>query len=192
MTLENKVIGFGLTGSFCTLKESINQMEKLKETGCEIIPIVSYAVENYDTRFGKAKEFIERIEQICGRPVIDTIPDAEPIGPRKLLDIMVVMPCTGNTMAKLYNGITDTPVTLACKAHLRNDRPLLIAPATNDGLSMNARNISGLLNIKNIYFVPFGQDDCTKKETSLIANMELLIPSLELALDGKKLQPQIF
>ena len=189
--LENKVIGFALTGSFCTLGEAIDQMELLSKTGCKIIPIVSESVASTDTRFGKAADFIERIEKICGCNVVRTIVDAEPVGPKKLLDLLVVMPCTGNTMAKLYNGITDTPVTMACKAHLRNGRPLLIAPATNDGMSMNARNIGGLLNIKNVYLVPFGQDDCYKKPTSLIAKYDLLIPAIEKALSGECLQPQL-
>ena len=189
--LENKVIGFALTGSFCTLAAAIDQMELLSKTGCKIIPIVSESVALTDTRFGKAADFIERIEKICACKVVKTIVDAEPVGPKKLLDLLVVMPCTGNTMAKLYNGITDTPVTMACKAHLRNGRPLLIAPATNDGMSMNARNIGGLLNIKNVYLVPFGQDDCYKKPTSLIANQDLLIPAIEKALSGECLQPQL-
>lgn len=189
--LEDKVIGFALTGSYCTLSSAIDQMENLSKTGCNIIPIVSYSVAETDTRFGKARDFIDRIENICGREVLRTIVDVEPIGPKKLLDILVVMPCTGNTMAKLYNGITDTSVTMACKAHLRNGRPLLISPATNDGLSMNAKTIGGLLNIKNIYLMPFGQDDCHKKPTSLIANMDLLIPAIEKALDGERMQPQL-
>jgi dipicolinate synthase subunit B len=189
--LENMVIGFALTGSFCTLDAAIEQMERLSKTGCKIIPIVSYSVAETDTRFGKAADFIKRIENICGREVLRTIPDVEPIGPKKLLDLLVVMPCTGNTMAKLYNGITDTPVVMACKAHLRNGRPLLIAPATNDGMSMNARTIGGLMNIRNVLFVPFGQDDCYRKPTSIIANMDLLIPSIEKALEGEKMQPQL-
>ena len=180
--LENKVIGFALTGSFCTLAAAIDQMELLSKTGCKIIPIVSESVASTDTPFGKAADFIERIEKICACKVVKTIVDAEPVGPKKLLDLLVVMPCTGNTMAKLYNGITDTPVTMACKAHLRNGRPLLIAPATNDGMSMNARNIGGLLNIKN---------DCYRKPTSLIANQDLLIPAIEKALSGECLQPQL-
>ena len=190
--LEGKVIGFGLTGSFCTLSEVIGQLEQLALTGCRIIPVVSYSVATMDTRFGRSAEFLERIETICGRPPIRSIPEAEPIGPKKLLDLMVVAPCTGNTMAKLYNGITDTPVTMACKSHLRNGRPLLIAPATNDGLSINARNIGGLMSIKNVYFVPFGQDDCHKKPTSLIADFEMIIPSREKAFAGERAQPQLF
>ena len=190
--LEGKTIGFGLTGSFCTLQAAIDEMEKLAATGCKIMPVLSPNAASIDTRFGKAADFIERIEGICDCKAITTIQDAEPIGPQKLLDIMVVMPCTGNTLAKLYNGITDTAVTMACKAHLRNDRPLLLAIATNDGLSMNMRNIGGLMNLKNLYFLPFGQDDCVKKETSLIADFAKLMPSIEYALAGKKAQPQIF
>ena len=189
---HGKTIGFGLTGSFCTLREAIDEMEKLAATGCEILPVISPSVTLTDTRFGKASDFIDRIEGICGKRVITNIRDAEPIGPQKLTDVMVVMPCTGNTLAKLYNGITDTAVTMACKAHLRNDRPLVLAIATNDGLSMNMRNIGGLMNLKNVYFVPFRQDDCVKKETSLVADFTKLIPSIERALEGKKTQPQIF
>lgn len=190
--LKGKVIGFGLTGSFCTLSEAVGQLEKLAATGCSIIPVISHAVAEMDTRFGRAKDFIARIESICGRSVISTIPDAEPIGPRKLLDLMIVMPCTGNTLAKLYNGIVDTPVTMACKSHLRNGRPLLLAPATNDGLAMNARNIGGLMCVRNVYFVPFGQDDCNGKPTSLIADFDLLIPAVEKALCAQRVQPQLY
>ncbi|OQB24555.1 MAG: Dipicolinate synthase subunit B [Firmicutes bacterium ADurb.Bin182] len=188
---EGKVIGFALTGSFCTLESAIDRMEQLAKNGCKIIPVVSYSVASTDTRFGKASDFIDRIERICKCTALKTIVDVEPIGPKKLLDILVVMPCTGNTMAKLYCGITDTPVTMACKAHLRNGRPLLIAPATNDGLSMNAKNIGGLMNIKNIFFVPFGQDDCHKKPNSITADPDMLIPAIEKALSSECFQPQL-
>ncbi len=188
---EGKTIGFALTGSFCTLADAIDRMEELKRTGCGIMPIVSPAVMNTDTRFGSAADFIERIEAICGRRVISTIAEAEPIGPKKLLDALVVMPCTGNTLAKLYHGITDTAVTMACKSHLRNSRPLLIAVATNDGLAMNARNIGGLLNLKNVYLVPLAQDDAVNKPNSIIARYDLLIPSLASAFNEEKPRPQL-
>ena len=189
--LKDKTIGFGLCGSFCTLSQAVQQLELLSQTGCSILPVVSYSVAQTDTRFGTASHFISQIEAICGRKVIASIAEAEPIGPQKLCDIMVIMPCTGNTAAKLYNGITDTPVTMAAKSHLRNGRPLLIGIATNDGLSMNARNIGGLMNTRNVYFIPFGQDDAENKPTSLIANMQLLLPSINAVLNGKGLSPQL-
>ena len=190
--LENKTIGYGFTGSFCTMRESIRAMRELELTGCRIIPVLSYSVSTMDTRFGTAKEFRDEIEEICGAKAITTIPEAEPIGPKKLLDLMIVMPCTGNTLAKLNNGITDTPVLMACKSHLRNSRPLLLAPATNDGLSQSAKNIGGLMSVRNVYFVPFGQDDAENKPTSIIADMTKLVPAAEAALEGKRLQPQLF
>lgn len=189
--LEGKRIGFAFTGSFCTMKEAVEQLRELKKTGCDILPVVSNSVYTTDTRFGRAADFIAEIEEICGKRAIASIKDAEPIGPKKLIDLMVVMPCTGNTLAKLYNGITDTPVTMACKSHLRNGRPLLLCPATNDGLAMNAKNIGGLMCLKNVYFLPFGQDDCVGKPTSLIADMTRLIPAAEAALAGERLQPQL-
>lgn len=190
--LENKTIGYGFTGSFCTMRESIRAMRELALTGCRIIPVLSYSVSTMDTRFGTTKEFRDEIEEICGAKAITTIPEAEPIGPKKLLDLMIVMPCTGNTLAKLNNGITDTPVLMACKSHLRNSRPLLLAPATNDGLSQSAKNIGGLMSVRNVYFVPFGQDDAENKPTSIIADMTKLVPAAEAALEGKRLQPQLF
>lgn len=190
--LKDKTIGFGLTGSFCTLEAVIDSMEELAATGCKLVPVVSNAVATTDTRFGKAADFIARIEKICGREVISSIAAAEPIGPKKLLDLMLVAPCTGNTLAKLHCGITDTPVTMACKSHLRNGRPLLLSVATNDGLAMNAKNIGGLMNIRNVFFVPFGQDDSAGKPTSLIADNTHLIQAIEAALDDTKQQPQLF
>jgi len=165
------------------------EFEKIASEGAEILPIISYAVDSMDTRFGTASEWKSRIEKISGKPIIKTIVDAEPIGPKALLDILVVAPCTGNTLGKLANGITDTAVTMACKAHLRNGKPLLLAPATNDGLGANGKNIFTLLNCKNVYFVPFGQDDPNRKCNSLMAKFELLIPAIQYALEGKQLQP---
>lgn len=190
--LEDKTIGFALTGSFCTLSRAVAAMQRLAAEGCQIVPIVSYSVASTDTRFGSAAELLAEVEAICHRPVIDSIVGAEPIGPKKLLDALVVMPCTGNTLAKLYHGITDTPVTMACKSHLRNGRPCLLCPATNDGLGANARNIGALMNLKNIYFMPFEQDDAQGKPNSIIGVMELIVPSLEAVLEGQKPRPQLY
>ena len=156
--MENIVIGFAMCGSFCTFDTVIRQLETLKQEFPQIQPILSEASSQTDSRFGDAAGFMARIEKICGRPIIRTIPQAEPIGPKKLLDALVIAPCTGNTIAKLANGITDTTVTMAAKAHLRNNRPVILAVSTNDGLSANGKNIGELMNRKNIYFVPFGQD----------------------------------
>ncbi len=166
-------------------------MTKLSEEGAFVQTIFSDAAQTIDSRFGKAKDFLQKAEEITGIPPILTIPDAEPIGPKSLLDILVLFPCTGNTLAKLANGITDTPVLMAAKAHLRNNKPLLISISTNDALGMNMKNISLLLNTKNIYFIPFGQDNPTKKPNSMIAHTSLLIPALESALSGKQYQPII-
>jgi dipicolinate synthase subunit B len=191
MQLQDVKIGFAFTGSFCTFAKVIPELEKIIAEGADVMPVISYAVDSFDTKFGKADEWKSRIETICGKPIIKTIIDAEPIGPKALLDIMIVAPCTGNTIGKLANGITDTPVTMACKAHLRNARPLLIAPATNDGLGANAKNIGLLANTKNIFFVPFGQDDPLKKNNSLMSKFELLIPAIQAALNGRQLEPVI-
>lgn len=189
MQLQDVKIGFAFTGSFCTFAKVIPELEKIAAEGADILPVISYAVDSFDTKFGKADEWKSKIETICGKKLIKTIIEAEPIGPKALLDIMVVAPCTGNTLGKLANGITDTPVTMACKAHLRNGRPLLIALATNDGLGANAKNIGLLANTKNIFFVPFGQDDPLKKNNSLMSKFELLIPAIQAALKGKQLEP---
>lgn len=189
MQLKGVKIGFAFTGSFCTLAKVIPELEKISAEGADILPIISDSVNSFDTKFGKADEWKYRIEAITGKSIVKTIIEAEPIGPKALLDILVVAPCTGNTLAKLANGITDTAVTMACKAHLRNGRPLLLAPATNDGLGANAKNIGILLNCKNVYFVPLGQDDPTKKCNSLMAKFDYLIPAIHAALNGKQLQP---
>lgn len=189
MNISGKKIGFGLTGSFCTLQNALTQMEKLVLLGADILPVVSYAVKTTDTRFGTARYFLDQIKAITGKKCIDTIVDAEPIGPSIKLDLMVVMPCTGNTLAKLANGITDTPVTMACKAHLRNNRPVLLGIATNDALGANAKNIGLLHNTKNIFFVPYRQDDPEKKYNSLVCCIDLLIPAVEAALEGKQIEP---
>ncbi|NLU53401.1 MAG: dipicolinate synthase subunit B [Clostridiaceae bacterium] len=191
MNIKGKKIGFALTGSFCTISDAITEMERLSFLGADIIPIISSNVATIDSRFGRAEDFRRRIESITGKFCIDSIVDAEPIGPQKLLDLLVIAPCTGNTMAKIANGITDTPVTMAAKANLRNQKPVVLAIATNDGLSANAKNIGVLLNTKNIFFVPFSQDDPVKKTTSLIAKFDLILPTIELALEGKQIQPVI-
>ncbi len=184
-------IGFALCGSFCTFKMVFEEIKKLKKVGYEIVPIMSENSYNLDTRFGDAAHWREQFREITGNAIIHTIPQAEPIGPKKLLDALIIAPCTGNTLAKLSSGVTDTCVTLAAKAHLRNSRPLLIAPSTNDALSNAGKNIGSLLNYKNIYFVPFGQDNCKGKPTSMVADFSLIADALESALKGEQLQPII-
>ncbi|MBR5614611.1 MAG: dipicolinate synthase subunit B [Clostridia bacterium] len=191
MKLENKTVGFAFTGSFCTFSQVFPQVERLVAEGAKVIPIMSEISYNTDTRFGKAKDHIEKLEKITGEKVIGTIREAEPIGPKKLLDVLVVAPCTGNTIAKIANGIADSSVTLAVKSHLRNKRPVVIAVSTNDGLANNAKNIGVLANMRNIYLVPLGQDDFAGKENSLVADMKSIIPATEAALDGRQLQPVI-
>ena len=188
-SLEGIKIGMAMCGSFCTFSKAFEQMIKLKAAGAELTPIMSYHAATLDTRFGTAEENIMTAENICGRGVINTIPLAEPVGPKKMFDLLIVCPCTGNTMAKLAAGITDTPVTMAVKSHLRNGRPVLIAAATNDALSASAKNIGALLNIKNIYFVPFKQDDFVKKPRSAVADFSVIPEAAKAALNGKQLQP---
>lgn len=182
-------IGFALTGSFCTFHKAIPQIQILKDAGAEVLPIMSETSAKTDTRFGLASDHIERIEGITGHKVISSISDAEPIGPKKLLDLLIVAPCTGNTISKLANGIADSTVSLAAKSHLRNKRPLVIAVSSNDGLGANAKNIGVLLSRANVYMVPFGQDDCVEKENSLVADFDQVLPTVEAALNGKQLQP---
>ncbi len=189
MQLAGLKIGFGITGSHCTLSEITRVMRRIAEMGADITPIISFSVETMNTRFGQAEEWKKQFTEITGKEPIHTIPEAEPIGPRKLLDCMVIAPCTGNTLAKLANGITDTAVLMAAKAHLRNQRPVVIAISTNDGLGINARNIGSLLVFKNLYFVPFGQDDPAKKPNSLVAHMGKLPETISDACQGKQIQP---
>lgn len=191
MNGENRPVrvGFCLTGSFCTFAKAIDTMERLKNRGFEIIPIMSYNAAKTDTRFGTARSHIERIENICGRKIICTIPQAEPIGPKNLTDIMLVAPCTGNTLAKLAHSITDTPVIMAVKSHLRGGKPVVIACATNDGLSGAFKNLAMLMNYRHYYFVPFTQDDCVKKPNSLVADLSLTEDTIIHALNGEQLQP---
>jgi len=191
MSLKGKHIGVAFTGSFCTYEKVFAELQKLTEEGAVVQTIFSNASQTLDSRFGKSDDFMQKAEELTGIKPMLTIPEAEPVGPKSLLDILVIFPCTGNTIAKLANGITDTPVLMAAKAHLRNNKPLLISISTNDALGMNMKNIGLLLNAKNIYFIPFGQDSPEKKPNSMIAHTELLLPSLEAALEGKQIQPVI-
>ena len=182
-------VGFAMCGSFCTHKQVLSELEKLCGQYSEITPILSEACRSTDTRFGKAEDLRVAVERLTGHQAVDSIPTAEPIGPKALLDVLVIAPCTGNTLAKLAGGITDTAVTMAAKAHLRNGRPVVIAMATNDGLSAAARNIGELLVRKNYYFVPFGQDDPEKKPCSLMADFSRIGETIDAALKGRQLQP---
>lgn len=190
-TLSDKVIGFAMCGSYCTFEKAFLGLENLKKEGCDIVPIMSQNAYETSTRFGTAEDNAKRLFGICGKDVIHTIKDAEPIGPKKLLDALVIAPCTGNTIAKIALGITDTPVTMAAKAQLRNLRPLIIAVSTNDALSTNLKNIGLLMNSKNIYIVPFKQDDAKGKENSLVSDMKLIPETIKSALTGSQLQPVI-
>ena len=181
-------IGFAMCGSFCTYSEVFPIMESLSKN-YRIVPIFSHSAYSIDSRFGTAQSHILRVSEICGTAPLHTIEEVEPIGPKKLLDALVIAPCTGNTLAKLAHSIADSPVTMAAKSHLRNGRPVLIAVSTNDALAGAAENIGKLLNKKNYYFVPFGQDDPAEKPYSLVAHMELLPKTIEMALIGKQLQP---
>ena len=181
-------IGYALTGSFCTVHRSLSVLKKLALSN-EMIPIISETVLHTDTRFGKAEDTVMALTEICGSPPISSIKAAEPLGPRTPLDALIICPCTGNTLAKLSGGITDTAVTMAAKAHLRCDRPLIIALSTNDALSQNLKNIAVLLSRKSVYFVPFGQDDPQGKPHSLISDFSLIEETLTSALNGKQLQP---
>ena len=189
MDLKNKKIGFGITASHCTLSKMIPALEDLVYKGADVTPVLSDAIINRDTKFGKAEEWIKKIETITQKSPIDSIVKAEPIGPGKLFDLMIVAPCTGNTLAKIANGIIDETVVMAVKAQLRNSRPVLIAIATNDGLGINAKNIGLLLNDRHIFFVPFGQDNPAEKANSLVSRMDILSISAEMALEGKQIQP---
>lgn len=188
---HDKTIGVAVTGSFCTFQQIFRQLEQLAQTGASLYTIFSDNAHGTDSRFGSAETFLEKAKAITGRAPITTIPDAEPIGPQALFDILLIAPCTGNTLSKLANGISDTPVLMAAKAHLRNNRPLVISLSTNDALGMNLKNIGILLNTKNIYFVPFGQDNYRKKPNSMIAHTELIPPTIQEALLGKQIQPVI-
>lgn len=189
MTFEGKRIGFAMCGSFCTFSNCFEALESIKKLGAEILPIMSFNAYTLNTRFGKAEEHIKRLEDACGQMIIHTIEDAEPIGPKNLTDIILVANCTGNTLAKLAHSITDTPVTMAVKSHLRNDKPVLLNIATNDALAGSAKNIFSLINYKNYYFVPMTQDDYIKKPCSLMGDFSLIPVALQHAMEKKQLEP---
>lgn len=184
-------IGFCITASFCTLDKVLNNIEELVEMGYDVYPIVSRNIVKYDTRFGKSKDFIEKVEKLTGKKIVSDIVEAEQFGPKLKMDAIAVVPATGDFIAKLAHGITDNPVNLAVKATLRNESPVVIAVSTNDALSLNGENIMKLYNKKDIYFVPFGQDDYKNKPNSLIAHYDLLVPTIEQALEKKQIQPVI-
>lgn len=189
MLLNGVRVGVGITGSFCTFETIVEEIQRLVDEGADVYPIMSYNSYKFDTRFGLAKDWQDIIQKITGKEIISTIQDAEHIGPKNYLDIMVIAPCTGNTLAKIANGITDTPVIMAWKAHLRNNKPAVVAISTNDGLGTNAKNIGLLLDKKNVYFVPFGQDDPINKHNSLVAHYDKIVPTIIEALKGKQIQP---
>ncbi len=182
-------LGFAMCGSFCTFQPVLRMMEKCRDLGYDLVPIMSQNASSIDTRFGKAADFIWQVEDICEKKIINTINDAEPIGPTHMTDIMLVAPCTGNTLAKLANSIVDTSVTMAVKSHLRNNKPVVIAVSTNDALSGSAKNIGALLNLRNYYFVPMRQDNPEGKPTSIVADFSLIPDTLEEALQNAQLQP---
>ena len=187
--MNGLTVGFALCGSFCTFHKVIPCIRALVDQGAAVVPILSETAYATDTRFGAAADFRSRIEDICQRPILHTLTDVEPIGPKKLLDLLIVAPCTGNTLGKLAGGITDSCVTLAAKAHLRNGRPLLLAVSTNDALGASAQNIGRLLTAKHVFFVPMGQDDPVHKPNSVVADFSRLTEAAEAALRGEQLQP---
>ncbi len=189
MNLSAYTIGFAMTGSYCTYQSVFAQMKALKATGANIIPIFSKQAQTTSCRFGNSEAFLQTATEICQTQPLLTIPEVEPIGPKRMLDLLVIAPCTGNTLAKLANGITDSPVLMAAKSHLRTERPLVIALASNDALGQNFKNIGLLYNTKHVYFVPMGQDNWIQKPNSLVAHMDLLLPTIQAALEEKQLQP---
>lgn len=189
MNWHGRTVGFALTGSHCTFAEVMPQIRRFVDAGAKVIPIASYSLMTTDTRFGRSEDWQKELKDITGNDIISTIVDAEPLGPSKLLDVLVIAPCTGNTTAKLANAMTESPVLMAAKAQMRNQRPLVLAISTNDGLGLNAANIAKLLVAKNVYFVPYGQDAPVAKPNSLVARMELILETCEAALQGKQLQP---
>lgn len=189
MNFHGKTIGFALTGSHCTHDEVLPQMQRLSQLGARVIPIVSHTVSTVDSRFGTADSWLSKIKSITEEPIISTVPQAEPIGPKKMLDCLIIAPCTGNSLARLANALTDGPVLMAAKAQMRNGRPVVVAISTNDALGLNAANLARLLPAKNIYFVPFGQDAPDKKPNSLVARMELIPETCQAAMEGRQFQP---
>ena len=188
---KQRTVGFAITGSFCTYEKIKGVVRRLVEEDNRVVPIFSNMAQTVNCRFGNAKDFIIEIQEITGERGIFSIQEAEPIGPKGFLDVLVIAPCTGNTMAKLCAGITDSPVLMAAKAHMRNDRPVVISLSTNDALGASLKNIGMLMNTKNIYFVPLGQDDYRKKPKSMIAHTDLIEDTIEAALEGKQLQPVV-
>ncbi len=189
--MKQRTVGFAITGSFCTYEKIKEVLQGLVESGNRVIPIFSNTAQSVNCRFGDAREFIIKVQEITGERGIFNIQEAEPIGPKAFLDILVIAPCTGNTMAKLCAGITDSPVLMAAKAHMRNEKPVVISVSTNDALGVNLKNIGELMNSKNIYFVPFGQDDYAAKPKSMIAHVDLISDTMEEALKGRQIQPVI-
>ncbi|MGE8204031.1 dipicolinate synthase subunit B [Heyndrickxia sp. NPDC080065] len=191
MSLEGKRIGFGLTGSHCTYDAVYPEIKKLVAVGAEVIPVVTFTVKNTETRFGKGEDWIAKIEEVTGRKVIDSIVDAEPLGPKLPLDCMVVSPLTGNSMSKMANALTDSPVLMAAKATLRNSKPVVLGISTNDALGLNGVNLMRLMATKNIFFIPYGQDDPVNKPNSMVARMSALQDTVEAAIEGRQFQPVI-
>lgn len=189
--MEKLKIGIGITGSFCCFDKTIEVLKELKKLNYELIPIISFNVQNITTRFFDKNEFKLVIESICGNEAITSIEGAEPIGPKAMLDAFIILPCTGNTLGKIANGITDTPVTMAFKAHLRNERPIIVCVSTNDGLSTSFNNLAKLYNKKCVFIAPFLQDDSQKKPNSLVVDFDKITKTLELALERKQIQPVI-
>lgn len=191
MNVKGKRIGFGVTGSHCTYDAVLPEIKKLVDAGAEVIPVVSYTVQSTNTRFGEGVQVLRKIEEITGNKVIDSIVKAEPLGPKMPLDCMIISPLTGNSMSKLANALTDSPVLMATKATLRNQSPVVLGISTNDALGLNGVNLMRLMATKNIYFIPFGQDDPLNKPNSMVAKMDLLLETVQMALEGKQLQPVI-
>lgn len=191
MNIEGKKIGFVMTGSFCTFKKTIDELKKIVGLSADVVPIMSKNSYTMDTKFGNAKDFIDEIEEITGNKILHTIQEVEPIGPKDMLDILVVAPATGNTMAKLANDIIDDPATMAVKSHLRRERPVVIAISTNNGLSGAGENIGKLFNRKHYYFVPFRQDNPITKPRSIVFDSSYLIKTIEEALEGEQIQPML-
>ncbi|MFD0671682.1 dipicolinate synthase subunit B [Cohnella sp. GCM10027633] len=189
MNWQGLTVGYALSGSHCTLAEIMPQIQRFIDAGASVVPIVSSTIMTTDTRFGKSEDWQKALKDITGNDIISTIVEAEPLGPSKRLDVLAIAPCTGNTTSKLANAMTDGPVLMAAKSQMRNGRPLVLAISTNDGLGLNAANIAKLLVTKNIYFVPFGQDNPQAKPNSLVARMDLVLETCEAALQGKQLQP---
>lgn len=189
MKLEGIKIGLGITGSFCNFSETKNVISNLKTEGAGVYPIISFSTKNLDTRFYKKDEYIKMLKQESKNNIIDTIQKAEPVGPKNLVDIILVCPCTGNSLAKLANGITDTPVLMAIKGHIRNNKPVVIGVSTNDGLGASLQNIAKLINTKNMYFVPFRQDDYISKPKSLVLDYNYIVDTVYDALHFKQIQP---